>query len=393
VASGRFPRWAVLRPVVGIVLSLVLVGLVVGRATGLIGDASGGPAGTLELSDPPSVTETASPSSPAPTTEPSTEPSTDPSASPSATGKDDREGRDRRDRDRKRDRKRDRDGTSWTDGSAQDPELLSRVEELLEAGQALPPARFRVSSLNVLGAGHTGPNGNKPSWASGTTRIGWLAQLLRQLDVDVVGLQEYEPVQHHAFVRRTGARYGIYPGMALGRKAVRNSIAWDRATWDVVETHTVPIPYFRGNRVPMPYVLLEHRESARRVWFINIHNPASNRKRGDNQRWRNVATSLEIALMRRLHSGTGHPVILMGDFNEREEAFCSVTRRAPAVAANGGSAGPPCAPPATVGIDWIFGTDDFTFSGYRKLRGGLLARATDHPMIVADAELSEAPSS
>jgi endonuclease/exonuclease/phosphatase family metal-dependent hydrolase len=390
VASGRFPRWAVLRPLVGIVLSLVLVSLVVGRATGLIGDASDGSAGTLELSDRPSAAGSASPS---PTTEPTTVPSTSPSAAEDSDrgGKRDRGDRDRR-RKRDQERERDRDGTSWTNGSGQDSELLSRVEELLEAGRALPSARFRVSSLNVLGAGHTGPNGNKPSWASGTTRIGWIAQLLRQLDVDVVGLQEYELVQHHAFMRHTGAGYGVYPGPALGRNAIRNSIAWDRATWDVVSTRTIPIPYFRGNRVPMPYVLLEHRETARRVWFINIHNPVSSRKRGDNERWRDVATSLEIGLMRRLRAETGHPVILMGDFNEREEAFCSVTRRAPAIAANGGSAGPPCAPPATIGIDWIFGTDDFTFSGYQKLRGGLLARATDHPMIVADAELREAPS-
>ena len=261
------------------------------------------------------------------------------------------------------------------------------MEELLEAGQAGPPARFRVSSLNVLGAGHTGPRGSKPSYASGTTRIGWLAQVIRQLDVDVVGLQEYEPVQHHAFVRRTGGRYGIYPGAALGNRAVRNSIAWDRSTWEAVSTHTIPIPYFRGNRVPMPYVLLEHLESGRRVWFINIHNPVSSAKRGNNERWRDLGTSLQIGLMQRLRAQTDHPVILMGDFNEREEAFCNVTRRAPAIAANGGSAGPRCVPPANMGIDWIFGTKDISFSGYRRLRGGIISRATDHPMIVADAEL------
>jgi endonuclease/exonuclease/phosphatase family metal-dependent hydrolase len=382
VASGRFPSWAVLRPIVGIVLSLMIVTLVVGRATGLIGDASGGATRTTDVVIGPAATGTPSPST-------STEPSA--GAGEAEDGRD-RGGKQDHGRDRDRDRKRDRKGTSWADGSAQDPELLSRVEELLEAGQAGAPARFRVSSLNVLGAGHTGPRGNKPWFASGATRIGWLAQLLQRLDVGVVGFQEYEPVQHHVFVRRTGDRYGVYPGPALGRQAIRNSIAWNRATWDVVSTDTIPIPYFRGNRVPMPYVLLEHRESERRVWFINIHNPASNQRRGNNERWRDVATSLEIGLMQRLHSQTGHPVILMGDFNEREEAFCAVTRRAPAVAANGGSSGPRCSPPATIGIDWIFGTRDLSFSGYHKLRGGILGRATDHPMLVADAELSGAPT-
>jgi endonuclease/exonuclease/phosphatase family metal-dependent hydrolase len=371
----------VLRPVVGIVLSLVLVGLVVGRATGLIGDASGEASNTLDLTDPPSA---AGSTSPTPTAVPSA--STD-----GSEGDGDGDGDEKRKRDRERDRKRDRAGTSWTDGSVQDPELLSRVEELLEAGQALPPATFRVASLNVLGAGHTGPNGSKPSYAAGTTRIGWLAQVLGQLGVDVVGLQEYEPVQHRAFARRTGgSSYGIYPGPALGNSALRNSIAWKRATWDVVSTETIPIPYFRGKRVPMPYVLLEHRESGRRVWFINIHNPTSSAKRGDNERWRDLGTSLQIELMRRMHEETGHPVILMGDFNERDEAFCNVTRRAPAIAANGGSPGPPCRPPATMGIDWIFGTTDISFSDYRRLRGGLISRATDHPLIVADTELGDA---
>jgi hypothetical protein len=83
----------------------------------------------------------------------------------------------------------------------------------------------------------------------------------------------------------------------------------------------------------------------------------------------------------------------MGDFNEREEAFCAVTRSAPAVAANGGSAGPPCVPPATTGIDWIFGTKNIAFSNYRRLRGGLISQATDHPVIVADAELRDSPTS
>ncbi|HET6561114.1 MAG TPA: endonuclease/exonuclease/phosphatase family protein [Marmoricola sp.] len=370
VVSGRFPRWAVVRPVVGIVLSLVLVTFVVGHATGLIGDASGEGARAFDVADPLPATRP-----PVPT----------PAAAVSESQGADEDG------DRDRDRHRDRDPASWADDSTRDPELLRRVEELLQAGQAAPPARFRVSTLNVLGASHTTNQGNKPSYASGPTRIGWIAQLLHQLDVDVVGLQEYELVQHHAFKRRTGDSYGVYPGPALGRNAIRNSIAWERATWDVVRTHTVPIPYFRGNRVPMPYVLLEHLESGRRVWFINTHNPVTNRKRGDNERWRDLATSIQIGLVQRLREQTGHPVVLMGDFNEREEAFCTVTQRTPAVAANGGTAGPPCVPPESTGIDWIFGTRNIAFSDFRRLRGGLAARATDHPVIVADAELRDTP--
>jgi endonuclease/exonuclease/phosphatase family metal-dependent hydrolase len=383
VASGRFPSWAVLRPVLGIVLAVALVTLVVGRATGLIGDASGGD--RAAVADPAPAPESATPSGAPPT---STTPTPTPGAEPSGKA---RPGKDEDPPDRKPKRERDREPASWADGTNPDPGLVARVEELLQAARAEPPARFRVASLNVLGASHTTARGNKPAYASGVTRIGWVAQLLRELDVDVVGFQEYEAVQHQAFKQRTGDAYGVYPGLALGRGPIRNSIAWEQATWDVVSTNTIPIPYFRGKRVPMPYVLLEHRDSGRRVWFINIHNPVSSPKRGDNERWRDLATSLQVNLMQRLRSQSGHPVVLMGDFNEREEAFCTVTQRTPALAANGGTPGPPCAPPPTTGIDWIFGTKNIGFSGYRRIQGGLVARATDHPAIVADAELG--PSS
>jgi endonuclease/exonuclease/phosphatase family metal-dependent hydrolase len=402
VAKGRFPSWAVVRPVLGIALALLLVTLVVGRATGLIGDAAGGDPTTATGGAP----ETTSPglpssSSPSPGTGESVDPGDPGDSGDSGVPEQGAEsgtktradaGTGDEPRERKRKRERQRDPASWVGGDTADPELVKRVEELLEAGRTEAPARFRVASLNVLGASHTAGGGNKPSYASGATRIGWVAQLLHQLDVDVVGLQEYEPVQHQAFLRSTGDRYGVYPGLALGRGPIRNSIVWKRATWDAVSTSSNRLPYFRGKRVPMPYVLLEHRESGRRVWFVNIHNPVSSPKRGDNERWRDLATSLEIGLVQRLSAETGHPVILMGDFNEREEAFCAVTRRAPAVAANGGTAGPPCVPPATIGIDWIFGTTDIAFSDYRRLRGGLIARATDHPVIVADAELPDSPS-
>jgi endonuclease/exonuclease/phosphatase family metal-dependent hydrolase len=378
----------VIRPVLGIVLALVLVTFVVGRATGLIGDATSTGVATSGVPDRSGATD------PSPTAEPPGAPGATEGAADQAADRD-RDRRPDREKDRgkrdKPDRGRGDGAASWVDGSTRDDELRSRVEELLADGRA-PSASFRVSTLNVLGAGHTGPRGSKPSYASGTTRIGWIAQLLRQLDIDVVGLQEYEPVQHDAFERLTGDSYGIYPGPALGRNAIRNSIAWDRSAWEAVSTHTIPIPYFRGNRVPMPYVLLKHLASGRQVWFINIHNPTSSAKRGDNERWRDLGTSLQIELMRRLHTQTGHPVILMGDFNEREEAFCAVTRRAPAVAANGGDAGPPCVPPSNLGIDWVFGTENIEFSNYQRLRGGLISRATDHPVIVTDAELRDAPA-
>jgi endonuclease/exonuclease/phosphatase family metal-dependent hydrolase len=81
------------------------------------------------------------------------------------------------------------------------------------------------------------------------------------------------------------------------------------------------------------------------------------------------------------------PVVLMGDFNERDEAFCAVTSRASMRAANGGGSAP-CRPPSGAGIDWIFGTPQVAFSAYERHTSALLRSATDHPLIVATARLS-----
>jgi endonuclease/exonuclease/phosphatase family metal-dependent hydrolase len=263
-----------------------------------------------------------------------------------------------------------------------------KIKKLRAAAEAelTPPVTFRMASFNVLGSSHSSGGGNKPGFAEGPVRMGWTVDLLRASGVSVVGFQEYEPNQHHTFVRRTGGSWGVFPGMSMGTRGVRNSVAWSSATWELVEAHTSTIPYFRGNPVPMPYVLLEHRETGQRAWFISIHNPTSNPKRGNNQRWRNIATQRERALMSDLAS-SGTPVFLTGDFNERNEAFCQITAGGVAQAAQGGSGGPPCRPPAAMGIDWIFGTPDVTFSGYVRRQDAAVRRASDHPLILTTAFL------
>ena len=52
--------------------------------------------------------------------------------------------------------------------------------------------QFTISSLNVLGADHADPGGNKKGWAPGATRMRWLTQELMTQGVDVVGLQEFQ---------------------------------------------------------------------------------------------------------------------------------------------------------------------------------------------------------
>jgi hypothetical protein len=246
------------------------------------------------------------------------------------------------------------------------------------------PTTFRVSTFNVLGASHTSAGGNKKGWAPAATRMGWATSILEGADVDVVGFQEFESSQVNTFLSRTAGRWTVYPGNSGDP---RNSIAWRTDTWELVRGDTVAIPYFRGRTVQMPYVLLRNLASDQDVYFINVHNPASTGRWGDNERWRDAATAREIALINQLH-GQDVPVVLTGDFNERDEVFCKVTGSGAMVSASGGTAGGGgCHPPSGMGVDWIFGSSVVEFDGYVSQRTGLVQRATDHPFVAASATI------
>ncbi len=271
---------------------------------------------------------------------------------------------------------------------AADARLARRAARLAmlkkQAPTPSPTTSFRVASINTLGDSHTDADGNKPGYRSGADRTHDLVAILRDQNLDVAGLQEFEDPQKAAFNRIAG-EWGRFTGTERGR----DSIVYRSAVWEFVRGGAGTIPYFGGNPVPMPWVTLRHRATQREVSFLSIHNPTSNAKRGNNQRYRTEATRREIAMVRRLASG-GDPVLLLGDFNERAEAFCMVTGGGDIIAANGGSSGGRCSPPPNMGIDWIFGTDDIDFSEYLRLHNARTKRMTDHPVIIARASITEA---
>lgn len=262
-------------------------------------------------------------------------------------------------------------------------EMAEKRAEQRRKKAAAPTTSFRVATINTLGDSHTRSGGNKARFASGVERTRNLIGILTSQGVDVVGLQEFETTQRATFARLTGL-WQVFTGTERGR----DSIAYRSDVWELVTGGTGTIPYFHGNPVPMPWVTLRHRATDREVSFISIHNPTSNPQRGNNAAERAEATRREIAMVRTLAQG-GNPVLLLGDFNERSEAFCAVTAGGDIGAANGGSVGGPCAPPPDAGIDWIFGTTDVEFSDYVRHQDGVVARTTDHPVIVASATITE----
>jgi endonuclease/exonuclease/phosphatase family metal-dependent hydrolase len=249
---------------------------------------------------------------------------------------------------------------------------------------------FRVATFNLLGFKHTVPGGDAKGFADGRTRMGYAVSFLNKWGVDVVGFQEFQPEQRDRFMALTGRSWDHFPGDTMSRIDMHNSIAWRTAEWQPIQKETIKIPYFDGELVDMPYVLLRNLATGRLVWFANFHNPAS--VRGPAQKWRTEAMRREVALANTLDA-TGIPVVFTGDMNENIEYFCGMTTGAPMKAAAGGSFGTrSCSdyPPRPMGIDWIFGSLNLTFSHYSRREGRLVQKTTDHPVPFADVTLPPA---
>jgi hypothetical protein len=163
-----------------------------------------------------------------------------------------------------------------------------------------------------------------------------------------------------------------------------NSIAWRKDTWELVKPGSIPIPYFHGKIHHMPVVLLRNKHTGQEAYFANFHNPASTKRVGDQERFRDEAMKRQIAMVNKLTRETGLPVFVTGDMNEREEYYHGMTKGAPMVSADAPKGGPA---PKKPGIDWIFGTKGVTFTDYVRDRGALVQKTTDHPMIVSKARI------
>lgn len=244
------------------------------------------------------------------------------------------------------------------------------------------PVEFVVSSFNILGSSHTK---NSRRFAPGPARARTVAQLLVNHEVEIVGFQEMQNNQRDVIDNLIGDRYAMFPGASMSERESVNSIAWDVTRWEAVDSRVVDIPYFQGRIRKMPLVRLQNRSNDAQVWVGNFHNPA-NAGWGDNEKWRDRATQIEIQLANDLIEADGIPVIYTGDFNEREDVFCPMVGLTPLVAANGGSNDGSCRPPTPTRIDWIFGSD-ITWLSYLADEGALVRRTSDHPMIVAHAVL------
>ncbi|MGZ8743604.1 MAG: endonuclease/exonuclease/phosphatase family protein [Nocardioides sp.] len=250
------------------------------------------------------------------------------------------------------------------------------------------PTAFTLSSFNVLGSTHTGPNSR---FASGVERMSLTVKLLDRHGVDVVGFQELQMDQWAEFTRLAGDRFGVYPG-GISRRAVQNSVAWSLDMWEQVaeESFLVDIPYFNGDLYPMPVVLLRNKVTGVEAWFANFHNPATNRKHRNSTKYRMQAVALETALANRLIAESDRPLFITGDMNDREKFYCAMAGGAPMKAANGGKFkdGVCTPPPYPMPVNWIMGAKTRgKFTNYVRDDSKLVNKITDHFVIRADVTI------
>jgi endonuclease/exonuclease/phosphatase family metal-dependent hydrolase len=252
-----------------------------------------------------------------------------------------------------------------------------------------------VASFNTLGASHTRSSSTYPT---ADVRSPQQVNLLTSYGVDVVGLQEFQTNnnQRAAFLAAAAGRFGIYPDDATladptsqftkQYAPTENSIIWNNATMEFVSADYVRVPYFEGWR-NMPVVLLRERATGRTAYFINVHNPASGVGYGDMTANRAQAIAIERAKIVELRA-TGRPVFITGDFNDRKAAFCPLTAGMLTITPDS-IPSTTCAPPPTLGIDWIFAAGQARFTRYARDWKPKNLRLTDHPIVWTRAHLAD----
>jgi murein DD-endopeptidase MepM/ murein hydrolase activator NlpD len=265
--------------------------------------------------------------------------------------------------------------TIRVNGEAVDPEKFlaaaAAQAKQVATGTGTLGDGFRVASFNTLGASHTAGGAQHPGMASGAARTPGLVKLLASHGTQIVGMQEFQPSQQQAFHDLAGgtwATYGIQD----------NVIAWRRDAFTLVTRDSITIPYFDGNKRQMPIATLRVNSTGQLVTVINIHNPADIRDSPHNADSRAEAIRRERAWI--THHGQ-HPILMTGDFNDRELAFCGMTGGGLMTAAAGGSNTGSCQMPSYHGIDWIFGRG-VGWNGFIVDRSPI-GTVSDHPFVTA----------
>ncbi|MGZ4488177.1 MAG: endonuclease/exonuclease/phosphatase family protein [Nocardioides sp.] len=240
-------------------------------------------------------------------------------------------------------------------------------------------ASFVVGTFNILGSQHTLGRGG---WGPGAQRAEITSRLIERKGLDLVGMQEVQSDQL-AVLERDLDGFQVWPGTSLGPSSLRLQIAFRTSKFQLLDTgHITTV--FDHQRRPIPWVELLDRRSQREIYVVDVHNSPRGQE-ADRDR----ATRHEVRLVDELRARK-RAVLLLGDMNEHEEAFCSIVGSTDLEAANGGTAASPedCQPPlGWLHIDWIFGGGPLSFSDYGWEDGTSVRAASDHDLVRATVSL------
>ena len=175
----------------------------------------------------------------------------------------------------------------------------------------------------------------------------------------------------------------FWPGFALKARDTENSIGWRRDKFAAVEKRIVRIPYFNGSPRAMPLrQAAQHRHRHRGV-VRELPQPGRHRALPPPAALPGPRHAASRSRLANRLAATGIPVFITGDMNERAAYFCALTAGAPMVAARGGTHDGGCQADRPRAVDWIFGSQGVTFSGYFEDRSRLVDITTDHPVVVS----------
>lgn len=192
---------------------------------------------------------------------------------------------------------------------------------------------------------------------------------MKKHNIDVAGMQEFQGDQQKAF-KRLAPDFGV-----VGTND--NAIVYNKKKFSLVKKDSFKIPYFEGHMKEMPIALLQDKATGKKMWVVNIHNPADTKDHPHNAKNRARAIGIEQRLMKKLQA-TGYPVIFTGDFNARSGVDQSMNK-----------AGMDSAAPnkARSEIDYIFGSNGVNFSNYTADHSTQANHSSDHPLIVSTATI------
>ncbi len=234
---------------------------------------------------------------------------------------------------------------------------------------------FGVAMINILGSQHTAGGGS--GYARGTSRAYTATQMLLARGSSIIGFSEIQNDQLAVF-RNNAPGYDVYPGTALGNAGVPQTLAWNTSVWRLVEAQVVYVP-FSGQSRPQPVVKLANVASGVEIWVMNVHNSPQGME-GERDR----AEAIELAKVNELTAG-GTPMIVMGDFNEKQEILCRVTAATSLESVIGGGSCYP--PPQPMRVDWIFASPSFNFGSYEVTRAAPVPYITDHAVLFSRLSL------